>query len=464
MKPNIVFYFSDQQRYDTVGAYGQRLDITPNLDKMAKTGVLFQHAFTCQPVCGPARSCLQTGKYATESGCFRNDIALPQDEKTIANYIRESGYDTAYIGKWHLASTMFKESYKNDPVPIERRGGWNDYWMASDLLEFTSTGYEGHVFNKDMEKIDFKKYRVDALTDFGIDYLENHRDSNKPFFLFISYLEPHHQNTTKRYEGPIGSKEKFKDFEAPKDLKDKNGDWEESYPDYLGACNSLDYNLGRMIEKLEELGVRDNTIIIYTSDHGSHFKTRNSEYKRSCHESSIRIPLIINGPGFKGGKVIEELVSLIDIPPTFLYAAGIEKTPDNMSGIPLQKLVEGTIEQWKQDIFVQISENQVGRAIRTKNWKYSVSALDKNGWLHKNSDVYIEEFLYDLEKDPYEKNNLVLIDEFKLIRKELSEILQERMLDAGEPLCRILPRTRFNIIKYRTKLPFNIIKWIFIRK
>lgn len=462
-RPNIVFYFSDQQRYDTVGVYGQKLNITPNLDKLAEDGVRFEHAFTSQPVCGPARSCIQTGKYATESGCFRNDIALSRDEKTIAHYIRESGYDTAYIGKWHLASTMFKESFKKTPVPLEKRGGWEDYWMASDLLEFTSTGYEGHLFNRDMEKVDFHKYRVDALTDFGIDYLENNRNIDKPFFLFISYLEPHHQNTTKRYEGPIGSKERFKDFEAPEDLKGKNGDWKESYPDYLGACNSLDYNLGRLIEKLGEMGIKDNTIIIYTSDHGSHFKTRNLEYKRSCHESSIRIPLIINGPGFKGGKVMEELVSLMDIAPTFLQAAGLEK-PNYMNGNPLQNLINGSIKDWKEDIYVQISENQVGRALRTKRWKYSVKAFDKNGWIHKDSDVYIEEFLYDLEIDPYEKDNLVLLDEYKEVREELGQILQNRMIEAEEPAARILPRTQSNIIKYRLKLPFNILKWIFTRK
>lgn len=462
-KPNIVFYFSDQQRYDTVGVYGQKLEVTPNLDKLAKEGTLFQHAFTSQPVCGPARSCIQTGKYATETGCFRNDIALPLDEKTIAHYIKEAGYDTAYIGKWHLASTMFKESYKKTPVPLEKRGGWNDYWVAADLLEFTSTGYEGHLFNEDMEMVEFQKYRVDALTDFAIEYLDNNRKEDKPFFLFISYLEPHHQNTTNRYEGPIGSKEKFENFEVPEDLKDKKGDWKESYPDYLGACNSLDYNLGRLIEKLEEMKIRDNTLIIYTSDHGSHFKTRNSEYKRSCHESSIRIPLIINGPGFTGGQVIEELVSLMDIPPTFLQAANIE-TPKDMRGAPLQKLLSSTNENWKDEIFIQISENQVGRSLRTKKWKYSVSALDKNGWLHKDSDVYIEEFLYDLENDPYEKNNLVLSDEHKSIRGELKQILQKKMLGIGEPKAKILPRTSANVVKYRLKLPLNIIKWIFTRK
>ncbi len=358
---------------------------------------------------------------------------------------------------------MFKESYKKTPVPLERRGGWNNYWIASDLLEFTSTGYGGHLFNQDMEKVEFNKYRVDALTDYAIDYLDNHRDRNKPFFLFISYLEPHHQNTTKRYEGPVGSKEKFADFEDPEDLKGKSGDWKESYPDYLGSCNSLDKNLGRLIEKLEDMGIRDNTVIIYTSDHGSHFRTRNGEYKRSCHESSVRIPLIVDGPGFNSGGIIEELVSLMDIPPTFLGIADIE-TPSSMRGKPLQKLIQSNNEDWKEEVYIQISESQVGRAIRTKKWKYSVSALDKNGWLHKDSLVYIEEFLYDLESDPYENNNLILLDEYKSERDQLKEILKNRIIETGERMPKILPRTGFNIIKYRIKLPLNIIKWIFTRE
>ena len=105
-QPNIIFIFSDQQRYDTLGCYGQDLDVTPNLDKMAKEGVLFEYAFTNQPLCGPARSILQTGLYATETTCYRNGISLPISDKNIANYFSDNGYDVAYIGKWHLASTI----------------------------------------------------------------------------------------------------------------------------------------------------------------------------------------------------------------------------------------------------------------------------------------------------------------------------------------------------------------------
>lgn len=436
-KPNVIFFFTDQQRWDTAGCYGQKLNVTPNLDKMAKEGVLFENAFTCQPVCGPARSCIQTGKYATGTGCFRNGIALPLGEKTIAHWFSEAGYETGYIGKWHLASTEGEFDYKTLAVPPERRGGYNDFWLAADVLEFTSHGYDGYVYDGDMNRVDFKGYRADCITDFALEYLRT-RDGEKPFFLFISYIEPHHQNDHNCYEGPLGSKERFKDFVVPGDLTDTEGDWQENYPDYLGCCYDLDYNLGRVRKQLEELDMADNTVILYTSDHGSHFRTRNKEYKRSCHEGCIRIPMVAYGPGFRGGKVIEELVSLIDVPPTLLACSGIDK-PESMKGNPLQDLLNGKQDGWPQEVFIQISESHVGRAIRTEKWKYSVRAEGKDGWQYAESDCYVEDYLYDLENDCHEKRNLVADSAYLEVRKELSEILKKRMAEADEKVPEIIP-------------------------
>lgn len=444
-KPNILFIFSDQQRWDTVGCYGQELPITPNLDAMANEGVRIEHAFTCQPVCGPARACLQTGKYATEIGCYRNAIALPQNIKTMPMYLSEVGYQVGYIGKWHLASTSLRGSheaigeemhYETEPVPPHLRGGYKDFWLASDVLEFTSHGYGGHMF-KDMEKVSFTGYRVDAQTDFVLEYLDQY-DGDKPFFLFTSYLEPHHQNDHNRYEGPLGSKEKYANYTPPEDLEVGKGDWEANYPDYLGCCASLDENLGRIRKKLEEQGLADNTIIIYTSDHGSHFRTRNKEYKRTCHENAIRIPMIINGPGFTGGKVVEELVSLIDLPSTVLEMAGIHK-PEEMRGFPIQKLLAGEETQWREEVFIQVCESEVGRAIRTPRWKYGVNAPDKDGDKDASSETYVEAFLYDLSIDPHEKNNLVGDQDYIEVRKGLRTRLKRRIIEAGEIEPQILP-------------------------
>lgn len=440
-RPNIVFFFSDQQRWDTVGAYGQPLDVTPNLDRMAAEGVRFEQAFTCQPVCGPARACLQTGKWATEVGCYRNGIALPRDVTTLADLLHESGYETAYIGKWHLASTHGQGAadvdYRTKPVPPERRGGYRDHWVAADVLEFTSHSYDGGMFAGDGTFRPFSGYRADGQTDFVLEYLRQRR-GDRPFFLFLSYIEPHHQNDHNCYEGPHGSKERFANFVPPPDLVDHGGDWRENYPDYLGCCASLDANLGRIRDQLAALGLAENTLIIYTSDHGSHFRTRNGEYKRSCHDGCLRIPLIVNGPGFSGGRVIPELVSLIDLPKTVLTAAGA-RVPGDWRGNPLQDLVHGTAASWPQDVFAQISESHVGRTIRTRKWKYAVGAPGIPGGKVAAANRYVETFLYDLENDPHEQCNLVADPRFADVRQQLRRRLLERLREAGEAAAAIEP-------------------------
>ena len=440
-RPNIIVFFSDQQRWDTCGCYGQAMPITPNLDRMAGEGVRFGNAFTCQPVCGPARACLQTGKYASEVNCPTNNFRLPVNETTIAQRLSENGYEVGYIGKWHLASCGDRngpDSYQTKPVPPHLRGGYKDYWLASDTLEFTSHSYDGHMFDADMNQRDFPegRYRVDAQTDWVLEYLQS-RPGDRPFFLFVSYIEPHHQNDHEHYEGPHGSKERFADFVVPGDLEGTGGDWREEYPDYLGCINSLDENLGRVRAELERLGMADNTVILYTSDHGSHFRTRNAEYKRSCHEGCIRIPFVACGPGFTPGTVRDGMVSLIDLPPTVLAAAGVP-VPEEMRGRPLQELVTGEGPDWPEEAFLQISESHCGRAIRTPRWKYSVRAPEAHGGA-LGSERYVEDFLYDLEADPHERTNLVRDPALADVRAQLADTLKRRMREAGESEPAILP-------------------------
>jgi uncharacterized sulfatase len=396
--------------------------------------VRFEHAFTCQPVCGPARACIQTGKYATEVGCHTNHRMLPARERTIAHALSEHGYETAYIGKWHLSSCGPRggaDDFRTRGVPPERRGGYRDFWLASDTLEFTSHSYDGHMFDGDGNARSFPegRYRADAQTDWVVEYLER-RAGGRPFFLFVSYIEPHHQNDHGHYEGPAGSRERFAEFPVPGDLAGTGGDWREEYPDYLGCIHSLDANLGRIRVELDRQGLLDETLIIYTSDHGSHFRTRNAEYKRSCHDGCIRVPLVLRGPGFRGGVAPRALASLIDLPPTVLAAAGIAPPP-TMRGRPLQSLAAGREGDWPEEVLLQISESHCGRAIRTRRWKYSVRAPDKTG-ADPSSDEYVEDFLYDLDADPHERDNLVADPALADVRRGLAERLTRRMLEAGE--------------------------------
>jgi arylsulfatase A-like enzyme len=443
-KPNVVFLFSDQQRWDTLGCYGQPMNTTPNLDRMAGEGVRFEYAFTPQPVCGPARAVLQTGRYASQLGVFTNGVALPPKEKTLAQTMGQAGYETAYIGKWHLASNGSEarvrawpngEKFNNrtGPIPPELRGGYRDFWLAADALEYTSHSYDGHMFDAAGNKREFPtgRFRADAQTDWVLEYLRG-RKSQRPFFLFVAWLEPHHQNDHNVYEGPHGSKDRFRDFVVPGDLQGAEGDWKENYPDYLGCVNNLDANVGRIRDELARLGIADNTVVIYTSDHGSHFRTRNREYKRSCHEACLRVPLVICGPGFSGGKVVSELASLIDLPPTIVDIAGAGPQPQ-MEGRSLRELVEGRATDWPQDVFVQISEDSCSRAIRTTRWKYSVRAPEGRANLGTaDSDVYVEEYLYDLESDCHERSNLVADPRYADVRRDLERLLKKRMTDIGE--------------------------------
>lgn len=433
-KLNIIFYFTDQQRADTCGCFGQPLHITPNLDALAGEGVKFDYAFTPQPVCGPCRALFQTGRYPTDTGCFRNNIMLPQTVKTLANYIEEAGYETAYIGKWHLASDGELEQppvidHATTAIPLHLRGGYTGFWRASDVLEFTSHGYDGYVFDEHDKRIDFSGYRVDCITDFALDYLDTW-DGDKPFFMTISHIEPHHQNDRKHYEGPNGSKQRFQDFILPGDLQALGGDARDEYPDYLGACASLDENLGRLVEKLKRKKIYDNTVIIFASDHGSHFRTRNlddhlngyDDYKRSCHDACLRVPLVIRGGSFQGGIAVDQLVSTESLPKTILALAGVD-VKDAMIGENLLDVVTGTSENRVNEVYAQISESRVGRVIRTVDYTYSVYAPGINGGAAASARVYEDDFLYDLKQDPYQLTNLIADPAYASVKMSLRERL-----------------------------------------
>ena len=419
-QPNVIVFFTDQQRWDTSGLHGNPLDLMPNFDRLARAGTHVHYSFTCQPVCGPARSVFQTGLYATTTGCFTNARPLPTDVKALAHYFNEAGYETGYIGKWHLGT--------QDPVPEEERAGYR-YWLAANVLEFTSDSYRCDLYDGDNNEVFLPGYRVDALTDASIRFVHERRD--KPFFLFLSFLEPHHQNHLDDYPAPEGYRERYQGRWIPPDLSGLGGSTHQHIAGYFGMVKRLDEALGRLMDALISMQLDQKTVVLFTADHGCHFKTRNNEYKRSCHDASIRVPTMLHGPGFMGGGQLQQLVSLVDLPPTLLEAAGIP-VPAEMQGRSIVPLANGDTAGWPDEVFVQISEAQVGRAVRTHRWKYGVDAPDKHAGRNAGSDTYTEEYLYDLQADPYELTNLIGVESHRQAADVLKERLLRRMVEAGE--------------------------------
>ena len=227
-------------------------------------------------------------------------------------------------------------------------------------------------------------------------------------------------------------KEKYANYVLPEALKLPGSNAREEYPDYLGQCASLDENLGRLVAKLKEKGLYEKTVILYASDHGSHFRTRNrdvhlngyDDYKRSCHDGCLHVPLVIAGGPFCGGKSVDALVSTASLPKTILALAGVD-VGDAMIGENLLDVVQNRNPERPNEVFAQISESRVGRCIRTAEYTYSVYAPGVNGGEAAGAELYADDFLYDLRADPFQLCNVVSEPAYAKVKQELRQRLAD---------------------------------------
>ncbi|WP_326595621.1 sulfatase-like hydrolase/transferase [Streptomyces sp. NBC_01803] len=444
-RPNVIVILTDQQRWDTTGVAGNPADVTPEFDRIAHTGTHVACALTPQPVCAPARAALQTGRYATATGVFRNGLPLPPDIPTLAKSFAAAGYTTGYLGKWHLAG----DDAGAGPVAPEARAGY-ERWLASALLEFTSDAYRTVLYDEAGQPVRLPGYRSDALIDAAIRFVADHdpgdgeRAGARPFLLFLSLLEPHHQNATDDYPAPEGYRERYAGRWLPPDLAAlaagaPQGGALRHLGGYLGQIKRVDEGVGRLRDALRGLGADGRTVLAWTADHGSHFRTRNAEYKRSAHDASVRVPLALTGPGFTGGGRITHPVSTVDLVPTLLEAAGLP-VPDGVQGRSFLPLLGGGADPGRpESVFVQISESQVGRAVRTERWKYAVAAPGADPWHEPDAARYVETELYDLAADPYELDNLARLDSHREVADGLRAALLGWLARVGERPAEIVP-------------------------
>jgi arylsulfatase A-like enzyme len=430
-RPNIVLIISDQFRWDCVGAMGLNpMNLTPNLDAMARRGVLFRNAFCNQPVCAPARGCMFTSQYPWNHGVWKNGLALPEDAVTLPKILRSSGYTANYIGKWHLAGQTPDGKEIRGPVPQARRGGFLDLWQGANALELTSHPYEGDLYDNNNEPIHFSGiYRTDFMTQLAGKFLKS---AKSPFFLTLSYLEVHHQNDIDKFVPPKEYAGRYANPFAPHDLRPLPGSWPSQLQDYFGCVAKMDETVGTVRRMLAENGLDRNTIVIFTSDHACHFKTRNAEYKRSPHESSIHVPLIIEGPGFNRGIEIEELVSQVDLAPTLLEAAGVA-APSSMHGHSFLPLFDRKTEAWRNEVYFQMSEFVTGRGLRTPQYTYAAMAPKTASWKAvRGANEYVEYIAYDNFADPYQHTNLAGRTPYRETLDRLRASLTQRMKETGE--------------------------------
>lgn len=385
-KPNVLLIVADQMRGSAVGAMGNPDVRTPNLDALAAAGILFTNAIASAPVCSPSRAQIMIGRYAFTTGVIHNDLALPDRERTLAELLRPLGYRTGYIGKWHLSGDR-------DPfVPKEDRQGW-EYWAVRNV---SHEHFDSFLYRDDPENpVWLPGWEPDAQTDLAIRFIEGRRD--RPFCLMLSYGPPHNP-----YVAPPRMADRYPSESlrtrpnVPGELRREVA---EMLAQYYGMITGLDENVGRLMKALDALGLAEDTIVVFTSDHGAMLGSHGQWLKQRPWEESIRIPLFLRYPRRVAPNQTKDWIfSTLDVTPTLLGLVGAP-LPENIEGFRYAPTILGETDREREAAFLFNVHRGAGpgmdwRGIRTKRWVYAYT--DDGDWI-----------LYDLLEDPFELVNLV---------------------------------------------------------
>lgn len=414
--PNVVFILVDQWRGSALGSAGDTNVKTPHLDAFANKGVSFSNAVSVCPVCTPYRASLLTGRYPTSTGMFLNDLYLPDEELTLAEIFRDHDYTTAYFGKWHLDGHG-----RLDFTPPERRQGF-DFWMALECShDYMQMPYYD---NESPEMRTWEGYSPFALSLASRQYMARQNDSGKPFFLFLSLASPHfpHHTAPEEYLDLYPAEKIKLNPNVPEELHDQV---KKELKGYYAHCTASDKAIGDLLNKMEELNLMENTIVVFTSDHGEIMGAHGipPTQKQVPFIESAGIPLIIYHPeqAYKA-RMIDIPLTTPDISATLLALAGIS-VPDSFEGNDFSEIVMGGDEIRDHAALymcvssfarVQAQFKKEYRAIKTKQYSY---VKDSSGaWL-----------LFDDKDDPYQIHNLAGLPEFADVQKQLDEQLMQEL-------------------------------------
>jgi len=438
-KPNVLLIFTDMQRADTIHALGNPIIKTPNLDRLAKEGTAFNSCYSPSPVCVPARCCMHYGIYPQKTGLFTNGIMPPDNGNSIPAALGKEGYITQAIGKCHftpdkLAPRGFQQRLVQEECCSDPRS--DDYckWLQDNNYDFDEPhGTRGEMYYIPQISLHSEKdHPSNWIGDRSIEFIQKQADSEQPWMLFSSFIHPHppfappkpwhklyrapmmplpevpeHSDSLHTWINHYQNRYKYRDYGIDKNLLRNM----KAY--YYATISFIDYQIGRILDALEQSGELDNTLIIFTSDHGEYLGDYNCFGKRSMHDASSRVPMIVRYPKrFAAGAVCNQAVNLVDVFPTIRAATGTEMSNTDLDGVDLAEIATGKCT--RKAVFSQFGED--AKAIYmavTREWKYFYSAGDDH------------EFLFDRINDPRESNNKAGLPFLQETMEQIKHILLE---------------------------------------
>ena len=439
-RPNVIYILVDQLRYQSLGCAGDAKARTPHIDRLASEGVSFRQCVSSMPVCAAYRASLFTGKYPTSTGMAINELRINPDQRCLGHVVTEGGYETGYIGKWHLWANEGgnHNAMKNSYIPPEMRKyrlGWDGFWAA---YNFNHRYYQNFYYMDEPVKHTFEGYEPDGQTDMAIDFIRKHAGRDKPFYLTLSMGPPHDPWGSNNV--PAKYLDMFKDVEfplpqnwsdTPDPYMDRNTDpkaWLAHWKPNLPACQrvyyamtaNLDDNVGRILDAVDAAGIKNDTIVVFTSDHGEMFGANGRVFKLTFYDPAARVPMIIRWPGtIPGGLVSDACMGTPDIMPTLLGLMGLP-IPGAVEGMDLSPLARGQTGPEPGFAFLQglghtylWKDGFEWRAVRDKRFTYAVYRRDKS------------ELLFDNQGDPLQMRNLARDpahgDTLDRLRREMAE-------------------------------------------
>jgi len=445
-RPNLVFSFADQLRLQSCGYSADYADdpdpYTPNIDGLAEESADFRNAVSGSPICAPYRSCVFTGKYASSTGMVVNELRAMPDPEAIGHVLSDHGYRTAYIGKWHLYGTENSDADEHEFVPPgPHRLGFDDEWKAYNM---NHDYYDGYYYEDDADRVEVDGYLPHAMTDHAIEFIEQASEDDRPFALFLSNGPPHDPWTWDNVPETFAHPFRGERFPDPPNFADGHArywhpDWDEEWfesewkPDrfrrrqvYAAQTASIDWEVGRLLEAVDDAGVRDETAFVFTSDHGEMFGSHGRIAKNVFYEEAVRVPFLLRLPGVVEPDVLSAPLNTPDIAPTILSLLGLP-VPDSMEGTDLSHVARG-------------DDGPVPEAAFLQGMGHTYQWTDGNEWRAARDERYTyarwhdgTELLFDNVEDPYQLENLADDPDHEAAYERLSSFVDDRMDNLDDP-------------------------------